>query len=252
MRKERYFNMEENRIRLLRAEEIECRVAKVNQKGVSLLLYKDARVDCKILDEVFGPMNWQRTHQSIDGNLYCTVSIWDPEKSQWISKQDVGTRSYTEQEKGQASDSFKRAAVVVGIGRELYTAPFIWIPAERVCIERREGGPGGDRYVVKDTFRLRSISYNRDREIAALEIVNGKDVPVFQWTEGSGTTKTASLYCPALNERELWLLEQELARTGVELGTVLNRYGLQDAERMTPEIYRKIMSGLKRSKDRAA
>ena len=149
MRKERYFNMEENRIRLLRAEEIECRVAKVNQKGVSLLLYKDARVDCKILDEVFGPMNWQRTHQSIDGNLYCTVSIWDPEKGQWISKQDVGTRSYTEQEKGQASDSFKRAAVVVGIGRELYTAPFIWIPAERVCIERREGGPGGDRYVVR-------------------------------------------------------------------------------------------------------
>ena len=244
--------MEENRIRLLRAEEIECRVAKVNQKGVSLLLYKDARVDCKILDEVFGPMNWQRTHQSIDGNLYCTVSIWDPEKSQWISKQDVGTRSYTEQEKGQASDSFKRAAVVVGIGRELYTAPFIWIPAERVCIEQREGGPGGDRYVVKDTFRLRSISYNENREIAALEIVNGKDVPVFQWTEESGTTKTASLYCPALNERELWLLEQELARTGVELGTVLNRYGLQDAERMTPEIYRKIMSGLKRSKDRAA
>ena len=117
-----------NPIRLLRADEIECRVSTINEKGLSLLLYKDARVDQRILDETFTPLGWQRTHQSIDGNLYCTVEIWDDAKKQWIAKQDVGTMSYTEKEKGQASDSFKRACFNIGIGRELYTAPdFIWV-----------------------------------------------------------------------------------------------------------------------------
>ena len=101
-------------IRRLRADEIEVRAAQVakNNSGVvyaSLLLYKDARVDQRLLDETFGPMNWQREHTIIDGNLYCTVSIWDEKKGVWVSKQDVGTESNTEKEKGQASDSFKRA-----------------------------------------------------------------------------------------------------------------------------------------------
>lgn len=101
--------MEKSIIRLLRADEIECRVATVNEKGVSVLLYKDARVDQKILDEVFGAFAWKRTHQSIDGNLYCTVEIFDKENQIWVAKQDVGTTGYTEKEKSQASDSFKRA-----------------------------------------------------------------------------------------------------------------------------------------------
>lgn len=100
---------EELSVRLLRADEIECRVSTINERGLSLLLYKDARVDQKILDETFTPFGWKRTHQIIDGNLYCTVEIWDAGKCQWIAKQDVGTTSYSEKEKGQASDSFKRA-----------------------------------------------------------------------------------------------------------------------------------------------
>ena len=120
----------EVKLRLLRAEEIECRIGIINEKGVSLLLFKDARVDQKILDEVFTPFGWKRSHQVLDVNLYCTVEIWDGEKQQWVAKQDVGTMSYSEKEKGQASDSFKRACFNWGIGRELYTAPFIWIPAE--------------------------------------------------------------------------------------------------------------------------
>ena len=126
--------MEKNMIRLLRADEIECRIGMINEKGLSLLLYKDARVDMKILDEVYGQFNWQRKHEVIGGNLYCTVSIWDDEKQQWISKMDVGTKSNTEQEKGEASDSFKRACFSHGIGRELYTAPFIWISADKTNI----------------------------------------------------------------------------------------------------------------------
>ena len=124
-----------NMIRQLRADEIECRVSTISAKGVSLLLYKDARVDQRILDETFTPLGWQRTHQSIDGNLYCTVEIWDDAKKQWIAKQDVGTMSYTEKEKSQASDLFKRACFNIGIGRELYTAPdFIWVTADKVWI----------------------------------------------------------------------------------------------------------------------
>lgn len=115
------------KFRLLKASEIDCRIATVSQKGVSVLLYKDARVDQNILDETVGPMNWQRSHSRDNAN--CTVSLWDDEKKQWISKEDTGTESYTEKEKGLASDSFKRACFNWGIGRELYTAPFIWIPA---------------------------------------------------------------------------------------------------------------------------
>ena len=96
-------------IRLLRADEIECRAATVGEKGISLLLYKDARVDQRILDETFGVFGWKRSHQSIDGNLYCTVEIRDEGSGEWIGKQDVGTTGYTEKEKSQASDSFKRA-----------------------------------------------------------------------------------------------------------------------------------------------
>ena len=125
-------------IRLLRHDEIECRIGSISEKGLSLLLYTDARAAMKILDETFGCLHWQRSHQMIGNSLYCTVSVWDNEKQQWISKSDVGTESYTEKEKGQASDSFKRACVSVGIGRELYTAPFIWVSANKVNLDNRE------------------------------------------------------------------------------------------------------------------
>ncbi|MCX4328882.1 MAG: hypothetical protein OSJ45_16625 [Lachnospiraceae bacterium] len=120
-------------IRLLRADEIECRVSSISKNGVSLLLYKDARVDQRILDETFGIFGWKRSHQCIDGNLYCTVEVFDKETGIWVSKQDAGStgKSEKEKEKSQASDSFKRACFNWGIGRELYTAPFIWIPVCR-------------------------------------------------------------------------------------------------------------------------
>ena len=107
--------------RTLKADEIDCRVGNVTDKGVSLLLYKDARVDMRLLDEVVGTMNWKREHEIINGNLYCTVSIYNEATQQWVSKQDVGVESNTEKEKGQASDAFKRACFNWGIGRELYT-----------------------------------------------------------------------------------------------------------------------------------
>lgn len=119
--------MEGLSFRALRADEVECRVSTISEKGLSLLLYKDARCDMNILDETVGPMNWQRTHSRDNAN--CVISIWDDEKERWVGKEDTGTESYTEKEKGLASDSFKRAGFNWGIGRELYTAPFIYVPA---------------------------------------------------------------------------------------------------------------------------
>lgn len=153
-----------NEIRLLNADEIDVRVASIKDTGLSLLLYKDARVDMNILDEAYGPLNWQRSHQTIDGRLYCTVSVWDENKKQWISKQDVGTESYTEKEKGQASDSFKRACFNLGIGRELYTAPFIWVNAADANITKD--------HKCFDKFRVTQIKYNEKREIECLAIKN--------------------------------------------------------------------------------
>lgn len=125
--------------RALRADEVECRIGTVKDgKGVSLLLYKDARCDMNILDETVGSMNWQKRYSRDNAN--CEVGIWDESKSQWIWKEDTGTESNTEKEKGLASDSFKRACFNWGIGRELYTAPFIWI----------QGAGKYDRFWVKE------------------------------------------------------------------------------------------------------
>ena len=165
--------------RLLHADEIEARVATVNEKGCSLLLYKDARCDMNILDETVGAMNWERTHSRDNAN--CTVSIWDKDKEQWISKEDTGTESFTEKEKGLASDSFKRACFNWGIGRELYTAPFIWISADKVNLSQKNG-----KYTTYDKFVVEAIRYDEKRQISALSIKNqsGKRVFVFNNQKG--------------------------------------------------------------------
>ena len=112
----------------LKSNEIDCRISTFNEKYLTILLYKDARVDQNILDETVTPENWQRDHKELKNNIYCGISIWDETKKQWITKWDCGKESFTEAEKGEASDSFKRAGFNWGIGRELYTAPFILIP----------------------------------------------------------------------------------------------------------------------------
>ena len=154
--------------RLLNADEIDCRIAMVKESGVSILLYKDARVDQNILDEVVGPMNWSRTHQLIGDRLYCTVSIRDSETGEWVSKQDVGTESNTEAEKGQASDAFKRACFNWSIGRELYTAPFTY-----VTLSENEFYEDKGKFKVKSgvKFRVSAIEY-ASRRISKLSIVD--------------------------------------------------------------------------------
>lgn len=159
-----------NKFRLLRADEIDCRISTIKDKdgtptGLSLLLYKDARCDQNILDETVGPMNWQRKHARENRN--CIVSLWDPDKAQWIEKEDTGTESNTEREKGLASDSFKRACVNWGIGRELYTAPFIWVQAKDCRIVKDYRG----KFACYDRFTVQGIGYT-DGVISGLRIKN--------------------------------------------------------------------------------
>ena len=158
----------------LRADEIDVRVAICREKGCSLLLYKDARCDMNILDETVGALNWQRQHTRDNAN--CIVSIWDESKSMWILKEDTGTESMTEKEKGQASDSFKRACFNWGIGRELYTAPFIWIAPPFVDIFPKNNG-----FKTLDKFRVEKIKIE-NKKIVALSIINvAQNKRVFVW-----------------------------------------------------------------------
>lgn len=165
--------------RVLEADEIDVRIATINAKGASLLLYKDARCDMNILDETVGPLNWQRHHTRDNAN--CIVSIWDPDKNQWISKEDTGKESFAEKEKGLASDSFKRACFNIGIGRELYTAPFIWIPSSKMNIIEKNG-----KYGTTDRFKVGKIAFDEKKQITGLLIVNQKNETVYLYTKENG------------------------------------------------------------------
>lgn len=167
-----------NPIRRLDKSEVECRVstAAIRADGkvsATYLLYKDARVDMKILDEHFGPMNWQREHFLIGDRLYCTISIYDKEKGEWIRKQDVGTESNAEPEKGQASDAFKRAAFNVGIGRELYTAPYISVELrENEYTTYKDAKTQKDKVNPKLSLFVADLDYDEHGNINSLLLVD--------------------------------------------------------------------------------
>ena len=159
----------------LRADETDVRVAKITDKGVQLLIYKDARVDMNILDETVGQANWQRDHFECKGNLYCKVGINCG--SEWVWKADAGAESFSDAEKGEASDSFKRACVNWGIGRELYTAPFIWVSAAYTNIEKNNQG----KWVCKDSFAVEDLVI-KDKKIIGLSIKSTKtNQYLFEW-----------------------------------------------------------------------
>jgi len=150
----------------LKPDEIEIRVASITEKGASFLLYKNARCDMNILDETVGNMHWQRHH--LKDNANCIVSIYCTEKKEWVQKEDTGAESFTEKAKGLASDSFKRACFNWGIGRELYTAPFIYINKDKMKIEKR-----GDKYSTFDKFEVEAIKVEKGI-ITGLAIINLK------------------------------------------------------------------------------
>lgn len=231
-------------IRLLNANEIECRVQSVKKTktgvGCILLLYKDARVDMKLLDETYGAMNWQRTHEVINGNLFCNIEIWDSEKKCWIKKQDVGTESNTEKEKGQASDSFKRAGFNWGIGRELYTAPFIWVDLK----EGEYYDKDGKTYINPRTkFTVKSIGYNEEREIISLQIVDNHNVVRYELGKKAVEPKT-------IDDTKAKVIYDLLKKTNSDVDKFLKYYKVENVEDMTIEIWTKAVRALKGKLDK--
>lgn len=239
----------------LRPDEIDVRIGSVTAKGVSLLLYKDARCDMNILDETLGPQGWQRKHEVINGNLYCGIGIWNGDINEWIWKWDCGTESYTEKEKGEASDSFKRAAFNVGIGRELYTAGFIFIPCPT---KKKDSGKG---YELENTYqfsgiRISDIEYRETenkREIVGLTIVdrNGKDIykrGQIIFDDEQDTEDVTDVENKLIGKVQLASLEAELARTGVKKTQILKEYMVFELKELTLVQFSGLMKRLEKVK----
>lgn len=227
--------------RKLRADEIEVRIGTIMKDGVSLLLYKDARCDMNILDETVGTMNWQKHYDLIDGQLFCTLQIWDDDKKQWISKQDVGVESNTEAEKGRASDAQKRAAVAAGIGRELYTAPRIKIK----CATKPKNNGYGYELVNKWEFYgvyVSSIGYDENGNINSLELKKDKAI-IYQFGFGNkgiaepmqqnDSPDMSSQITPV----EAKSLKEWAARLGVSEEKICKQYNVADISCMSKEEY---------------
>ena len=212
------------KFRALRADEVECRIGTVKEdKGVSLLLYKDARCDMNILDETVGPLNWMRNHELIDGQLFCSVGIYKqkgPDYGEWVWKQDVGVESRTEAEKGRASDAFKRACFNWGIGRELYTAPFIWI----------EGAGKYDRFYVSEMEV-------EDKKITRLVITDKRGTVAFSYPKGEKTR--------GLTSSKIKVLKDLLDQKGVNIPALLAQYKVDGVTSLTESQYADIMRRLK-------
>lgn len=171
------------KIRPLRADEIDVRIGQEKKENnvpvaASFLLYKDARCDMRILDELFTPFGWQREHKELKGTIYCGVSVRD-ENGEWVTKWDAGSESNVEKEKGEASDSFKRACFNWGIGIELYTAPFIWVKYQQ--------GENGRNI----SLRVKELEVNDSKQITRLTIVDKKGNVRYQWQQPTPQPATA-------------------------------------------------------------
>ena len=174
-------------MRPLRPDEIEVRVGQVTQKGASMLLYKNARVDMSILDEEVGAENWGCRYREVKGNLFCEVSIWSEKLGAWVSKEDCGTESYAEKEKGEASDAFKRACFKWGIGRELYSAPFIFLPVGTIQENGRWKLANPRELVGTYVKEIEYAEKDSKRVISKLVLyqrAQGRDSEIYRWPKG--------------------------------------------------------------------
>lgn len=228
-------NKMEVKFRELRPDEIELRVGTCTSKGFSLLLYKTARTDSNILDEVVGCMNWQSDYKVVNDNLYCGIGIYDEDKKEWVYKWDCGTESYTEKEKGEASDSFKRAGFKWGIGRELYTSPFIWIMGN---VEKNETTGKYQPSIKIQEIKVKEIEYSNNK-ICKL-ILERKGIKVFEYDEE--VKKENNL----ISTEHLALLNQKIIETETDLEKLLKTYEVSHTNELTEKQYENAMKILEK------
>lgn len=239
------------KFRKLTADELEARVATVSEKGCSVLIYKNARVDMAVLDETVGPMNWQRNHREEKGNLFCGIGIYDDERSQWVWKWDCGAESFTEKEKGEASDSFKRAGFNWGIGRELYTCPFIWFNAVDINMKQRNG-----KWTTYDHFKVTDIAYEGNK-VSSLVVVNEKTGAQFAWSLNEGTKRTGGHIeeAPKVTDANVKNLIALARRAEISLDEICLWAGVEDLKYMTKDVWaeacRKLQNNIEKRGKRA-
>ena len=166
----------------LKPQQIEVRPTNTKNKGrASLLLYIDSRAATEILDETFGTFNWQIEYKPINDKIYGRLSVYDTIKNQWVAKEDTGSESNIEADKGQASDILKRCLSRWGCNF-LYSAPEITINCP-------------DKYYYNDklsmSFKVSEIEYI-DKKISQLTIVDKFNNIVFNWNKDS-ENKTTSI-----------------------------------------------------------
>lgn len=221
--------------RKLTADEIECRVGQQSKttESISLLLYKDARVDQKVLDEHFGIFGWQKRYERDNkGNLFCIVSIKSPD-GEWVEKSDVGTESNMESTKGEASDAFKRACFNWGIGRELYTAPQIWVKPT----DYKKGGKS-----TYDKFVVTEIGYDKSGNISRLKVENRslKKI-VFDWKSGeveeSPADETEVIRNQKISEVKVNTIRHQMEKDKVSEVRLLKHLGIKGLDEMTEGMY---------------
>lgn len=246
------------KFRALRADEVDCKVKMVKSNGVMILLYKDARVDQRLLDEVVGPENWTRSHEVINGNLYCNVGIRVNREGfgEWVFKQDVGTESQTEAEKGQASDAFKRACFNWGLGRELYTAPFIWIPADKCNIS--QGNKCYDKFVcthmevVDGTITALAIA-NQNRNMQEVFRYGNSPAPQRGDTR-EDAIKNQELQnlgeTEKIDQVKISTITKEISKKGLTANSILQHYKLTAFDQMTLNQWSNAMHLLQQYPDR--
>lgn len=216
--------------RLLKAEEIECRVGQKTKDGskYSVLLYKTARTDMDILDEVFGVDNWQVDYSMIGQMLFCTISVWSDARGCWIRKSSNGTESNMEAEKGQASDAYKRAGFMVGIGRELYSAPRIWI----------------DSSVSPYDLEVDQIEYDESDKICTL-VLSAKGKTVYQFRNGKGVTEKKKVEPQGVDHDALERIRDIVAKLefeGKNLDDILKFYGVKTIGEIPLEKWEKMLA----------
>lgn len=241
--------------RKLTANDVEARVQSCDENGFILLLYKNARCDMNILDETVGAENWQREHYEVKGNLFCRVGIWS--NNSWTWKADCGTESNTEKEKGESSDSFKRACVNWGIGRELYTSPKIKIKGHTVKNNRNGKDVWLPEYYTFDVVDM-EVTDEIPRRITALTIIGSSmqggyhEDEIFSWTD----KKPAPKQIPKLKEEPKATPNQiktlKTAYVGANLTKLLEANGITTIEEMPMSKASEIIGKLKKKVEEKA
>lgn len=173
--------MKELNFEPLKANQIEVRPTDTKYRGkCTLLLYIDSRCAADIMNETVGPMNWQIEYKDVAGLVYGRLSIWDEERNMWVYKEDTGSESNIEAQKGQSSDILKRCIARWGCDY-LYHTPKIKIACP-------------DNYYYNDkmnmTFNVREIMFV-GKECVKLVITDMFGNVAFDWNSNQGNIAAA-------------------------------------------------------------